>query len=43
MTVVRDGESWRIDGDEDGRAVLAFAKNVDGKLVYEVPSAAWAQ
>ena len=43
MTVVRDGGSWRIDGDEDGRAVLAFAKNENGKLVYEVPSAAWAQ
>jgi len=43
MSVVRDGESWRIEGDDDGRAVLAYAKNIDGKLVYEVPSAPWAQ
>jgi hypothetical protein len=39
MSVVRDGASWRIEGDDSGRAVLAFAKNVDGKLRYELPGA----
>ena len=37
MSVVLDGNSFRIEGDASGRAVLAFAKNVDGRLVYEVP------
>jgi hypothetical protein len=37
MSVAWDGHSWRIEGDDSGRAVLAFAKNVDGKLVYELP------
>ena len=36
MFVVKDGHSWRIEGDDDKRAVLAYAKNVDGKLVYEL-------
>jgi len=36
MSVVKDGDSWRIEGDGAGSAVLAFAKDVDGKLVYEV-------
>jgi hypothetical protein len=36
MSVVEDGKSWRIEGDESGRAVLAYAKNVNGKLVYEL-------
>jgi hypothetical protein len=36
MSVVKDGDSWWIDGDGVERAVLAFAKDVDGKLVYEV-------
>ena len=36
MSVVRKGNSWRIAGDDTGRAMLAFAKNVDGKLVYEL-------
>lgn len=35
MSVVRDGASWRIVGEGSERAVLAFAKNVDGKIVYE--------
>jgi hypothetical protein len=39
MSVVRDGNSWRIEGDDTGRAVLAFAKTVDGNLVYEMASA----
>jgi hypothetical protein len=36
MSVVRDGNSWRVEGDGAEHAVLAFAKNVDGNLVYEV-------
>ena len=36
MAVVWDGEAWRIEGDDSGRAALAFAKNVDGKLLYEL-------
>jgi hypothetical protein len=36
MSVVKNGNSWRIEGDGAERAVLAFAKNVDGNLVYEL-------
>jgi len=36
MSIVKDAESWRIVGDGAERAVLAFAKVVDGKLVYEL-------
>jgi hypothetical protein len=36
MTVVKAGRSWRIEGHGAERAVLAFAKNADGKLVYEL-------
>jgi hypothetical protein len=36
MSVVKSGNSWRIEGDDTGHAVLAFAKNVDGKLAYEL-------
>ena len=36
MSVVKDGDSWRIDGDDTGRAVLAYATNVNGKLRYEI-------
>jgi hypothetical protein len=36
MSVVKDGNSWRIAGDDTKRAVLAFARNVDGNLVYEL-------
>ena len=35
MSVVEDGASWRIVGEGSERAVLAFAKNVDGRIVYE--------
>jgi len=38
MSVVKLDNSWRIVGEQADRAVLAFAKNVNGKLVYEVPS-----
>ena len=36
MSVVEDGESWRIAGVGAERAVLAFAREVDGQLVYEL-------
>jgi hypothetical protein len=35
MSVVNDGHSWHIEGDVTKRAVLAYAKVADGKLVYE--------
>lgn len=35
LSVVKDGASWRIVGKGSERAVLAYAKNVDGKIVYE--------
>jgi len=36
MSVVKDGESWRVVGEGADRAVVAFAKAVDGQLVYEL-------
>jgi hypothetical protein len=36
MRLVEDGNAWRIEGTESERAVVAYAKNVDGNLVYEV-------
>jgi len=39
MSVVNEEGSWRIEGDETKRAVLAYAKVVDGKLVYELEHA----
>lgn len=39
MDVIKDGDSWRIEGDVTGRAVLAYAINVDGTLTYELASA----
>ena len=36
MSVVKDGSFWQIKGVGAERAVLAFAKDVDGRLVYEV-------
>ena len=35
MSIVKDGESWRIVGEGAERALLAFAKVVDGQLIYE--------
>lgn len=34
MRVVKQGNSWQIEGDRTGRATLAFAQLEDGKLVY---------
>jgi hypothetical protein len=39
MSVERIGNSWRIVGDGAERAMLAYAVNRGGELVYEVPSA----
>jgi hypothetical protein len=39
MSVVKDGEAWRIEGEGAERAVLAFAREVDGHLVYELAGA----
>ncbi|MGH9498300.1 MAG: hypothetical protein ACRD3L_04090 [Terriglobales bacterium] len=36
MSVVREGESWRVEGKGSDRAVLAFARKVNGKLAYEL-------
>jgi hypothetical protein len=43
MSVVKHGNSWRIEGEGAERAVLAYAKNVDGKLVYELATATEAR
>lgn len=39
MSVVKDGDAWRIEGEGAERAVLAFAQQVDGHLVYELADA----
>ncbi len=39
MSVVKDGNSWRIDGEGAERAVVAYARNVDGRLVYDLEKA----
>lgn len=36
MSLVKDGKSWRVVGEGAERAVLAFARVVDGRLVYEL-------
>ena len=38
MSIEKTGNSWRVVGEGADRAVLAYATNVDGKLVYEIPS-----
>ena len=35
MRLEKHGNSWKIVGDGAERAVLAYAKNIDGKLTYE--------
>jgi hypothetical protein len=39
MSVVKDGSSWRIEGDYTKRAVLAYATNVNGNITYELAQA----
>jgi hypothetical protein len=36
MSLVADGSGWRIEGKGSERAVVAYAKRVDGNLIYEV-------
>jgi len=43
MSVVRHNNSWRIEGEQAERAVLACARKVDGNLVYELANAAEAR
>jgi hypothetical protein len=42
MSVVEDGDSFRIEGAEAERAVLAFATSVNGRLVYKFGTATGA-
>jgi hypothetical protein len=35
MQLVRNGNEWHIEGDGSERAVLAYARNVEGELRYE--------
>jgi len=35
MSVVRNGDSWKVEGEGAERATIAFAKVVDNKLVYQ--------
>jgi hypothetical protein len=36
LSVVSDGGSWRVEGEGAEQAVLAYARNVNGKLTYEL-------
>ena len=38
MTLVKEGESWKIRGEGSDQAVLAYATSVSGKLEYLIPS-----
>ena len=37
MSVIREGDSCRIDGDGSGRAVVAYARVENDRLVYDLP------
>jgi hypothetical protein len=39
MSVVKDKGSWRVVGEGSERAELAFAREVEGKIVYELANA----
>jgi hypothetical protein len=39
MSLVKDGKSWRVIGDGAERATVAFARAVDGQLVFELAAA----
>jgi hypothetical protein len=39
MQLVRDGDDWRVEGSGSERAVVAYAKCIDAKLVYELQPA----
>ena len=36
MQLVWNGDEWHIEGDGEERAVLAYARNVEGELMYEM-------
>jgi hypothetical protein len=36
MRLVLTGNQWQIEGEGSEQAVIAYAKDVDGKLVYEL-------
>jgi hypothetical protein len=36
LKIVPDGGGWRIEGEGSARARLAYARNLDGNLVYEL-------
>ena len=38
MSIVSDGQCFRIEGEGSERAQLAFARKVNGRLVYEIAS-----
>ena len=40
MSLESTGHSWRIVGEQAERAVLAFARRADGRLVYEIDGVA---
>lgn len=40
MEMVNDGESWRIEGDGNERARIAYASERDGRLVFKLQQAA---
>jgi hypothetical protein len=40
MRIERSGDSWRIVGEGSERARIAYARRVDGHVVYEVERAA---
>jgi len=37
MSVIWEGDSCRIDGDGSGRAVVAYARVENDRLVYDLP------
>jgi len=39
MRLVQEGGSWRIEGAASDRAVLAYARKLDGNLTYELDNA----
>lgn len=36
MTLVRDGQRWRVDGPDADRARIAYARLTDGRVVYSM-------
>jgi hypothetical protein len=40
MTLVKDGDDWRIEGEGSERARIAYAAEKNGSLVFTAQSAA---